>query len=132
MFLCEVENGLALGGLLVEGLRAAAEGDVRAGIDDLLGDGALSAFLLQVITALLGVLGAVALAGCDVSGLDGGGRVLDLGGGDVARGLASLPDRCPDSDGRAAGSSYDGCPGGGRTKGTKKMLDRRKSAPSIR
>lgn len=80
----------------------------------------------SVRPATLAALGPKAAAGCDVSGLDGGGRVLDLGGGDVARGLASLPDRCLDSDGRAAGSSYDGCPGGGRTKGTKKMLDRRK------
>ncbi len=78
----------SLGGFR-EGRGAAAENHVRAGLQPLLGDRAGAAVLQGIARALLaGGLGTVALASGDVGEQGGGGGVLQLGGGDVAGGLA--------------------------------------------
>ena len=76
---------------LAEGRLPAAHGDVGARGEDLLGDRAVPAVLERVRGAGL-ARGDRAVAGAfrDVRGLDRGGRVLDLGGGDVPRLEAAL------------------------------------------
>src|SRR5204863_520115 len=68
---------------------AATHGDVRSGVEQLLGDRAATTVLLRRLRAGLGRLhGAVAGAEADVADLHRRRRVLDLGGGDVTRGEA--------------------------------------------
>ena len=75
--------------LLGERFRAAAQRKVRAHVQQLLGDRAGAAVLQGVFrTGLRGLDRTVAFPVDDVRDLDRRGRVLDLGGGDVAGGDA--------------------------------------------